>query len=220
MFKKNMKSIVISSLIILLPLLAGLLLWNRLPEQLPIHWNAAGEIDGWGSRAVVVFGESLGLLATHWLCIAVSFADPRNKAQSGKALGLVLWVCPALSVLIGAMSYLTALGFQPFSMDKIVLIFMGLLFIVIGNYLPKCRRNYTIGIKVPWALDNEENWNATHRFAGKLWVVSGIVAVLLAFLPWQELSFWLSIIIIMFASVASALYSFFYYKKQQRCGRL
>ena len=96
------------------------------------------------------------MLAVHWLCIAVCFADPRNKGQSGKALGLVLWVCPALSVLIGAVTYLTALGLQPFSMDKIMLIFMGLLFIVIGNYLPKCRRNYTIGIKVPWALDNEE----------------------------------------------------------------
>lgn len=219
MLKKNVRAIIISSLIILLPLLAGLILWQRLPEQLPMHWNAAGEIDGWGSRAAVVFGESLGLLAIHWLCIAVCFADPRNKGQSGKALGLVLWVCPALAVLVGAVTYLTALGLQPFSMDKIMLIFMGLLFIVIGNYLPKCRRNYTIGIKVPWALDNEENWNATHRFAGKLWVISGAVIVVLTFLPWAEAAFWVNIAIILIAAVASGLYSFFYYKKQQREGR-
>ncbi len=219
MFKKNLKKIIVSSLIILLPMLAGLMLWNRLPELLPMHWNAAGEIDGWGSRAAVVFGESLGLLAIHWLCIAVCFADPRNKGQSGKALWLVLWVCPALSVLVGATTYLTALGLQPFSMDKVMLIFMGLLFIVIGNYLPKCRRNYTIGIKVPWALDNEENWNATHRFAGRLWVLCGIAIVLLAFLPWEELGFWLSIGILLAAAVASCIYSYIYYRKQLREGR-
>ncbi len=219
MFKKNLKKIIISSLIILLPMLVGLILWNRLPELLPTHWNAAGEIDGWGSRAMVVFGESLGLLGIHWLCIAVCFADPRNKGQSGKALWLVLWVCPALAVLVGATTYLTALGLQPFSMDKIMLIFMGFLFIVIGNYLPKCRRNYTIGIKVPWALDNEENWNATHRFAGKLWVLCGIAIVLLAFLPWAELGFWLSIAILLAAAVASCVYSYVYYRKQLREGR-
>ena len=127
MLKKNIKAIIISSTIILLPLLAGLILWQRLPEQLPMHWNAAGEIDGWGSKTTVVFGESLGFLAIHWLCIAVCFADPRNKGQSGKALWLVLWVCPALAVLVGATTYLTALGLQPFSMDKIMFIFMGLL---------------------------------------------------------------------------------------------
>lgn len=219
MFKKNLKKIIIGSVVILLPMLAGLILWNKLPELLPIHWNAAGEVDGWGSRAAVVFGESLGLLAIHWLCIAVCFADPRNKGQSGKAMLLVLWVCPALSVLVGAATYLTALGLQPFSMDKIVLIFMGLLFIVIGNYLPKCRRNYTIGIKVPWALDNEENWNATHRFAGKLWVGSGIATLLLAFLPWGEIGFWLSIGIILAAGVVSCVYSYIYYRKQLREGR-
>lgn len=219
MLKKNIKAIIISSTIILLPLLAGLILWQRLPEQLPMHWNAAGEIDGWGSKTTVVFGESLGLLAIHWLCIAVCFADPRNKGQSGKALGLVLWVCPALAVLIGATTYLTALGLQPFGMDKIMLIFMGLLFIVIGNYLPKCRRNYTIGIKVPWALDNEENWNATHRFAGKLWVGSGIVVIILSFLPWQELAFWVNMAVILIAALASCVYSYIYYRKQLREGR-
>lgn len=219
MFKKNLKKIIIGSVVILLPMLAGLILWNKLPELLPTHWNAAGEVDGWGSRAMVVFGESLGLLAIHWLCVAVCFADPRNKGQSGKAMWLVLWVCPALAVLVGAATYLTALGLQPFGMDKITLIFMGALFIVIGNYLPKCRRNYTIGIKVPWALDNEENWNATHRFAGKLWVGCGIVIVLLAFLPWGETGFWLSVALMLAAAAVSCVYSYIYYRKQLREGR-
>ena len=83
MFKKNLKKIVISSVIILLPMLAGLILWNRLPELLPTHWNAAGEIDGWGSRTMVVFGESLGLLGIHWLCIVLCFADIRTTPSLG-----------------------------------------------------------------------------------------------------------------------------------------
>lgn len=61
-----------------------------------------------------------------------------------------------------------------------MMILMGILFILIGNYMPKTRQNYTIGIKVPWALDNEENWNRTHRLAGYLWVAGGIILVILS----------------------------------------
>ena len=95
-----------------------------------------------------------------------------------------------------------------------MLIFLGLLFIIIGNYLPKCKQNYTIGIRVMWALDDEENWTATHRFASRLWVGCGVVILLLAFLPWAEASLWISLGLVLLASLASVLYSYIFYRKK------
>ena len=211
--KEHKGKLVLSSLLVLLPLVAGLLLWNRLPAQLPMHWNAAGEIDGWGSRLMVVCAEPLFLLVIHWVCVVACFIDPKNKGQNRKALGLVLWICPAVSLLAGFMTLSAALG-MGLQIEKLVLIFLGILFIVIGNYLPKCKQNYTIGIRVMWALEDEENWTATHRFASRLWVGCGVVILLLAFLPWAEVSLWIVLGLTLLASLASVLYSYIFYRKK------
>lgn len=212
--KEHKGKLILTSLLVLLPLVAGLLLWNRLPEQLPMHWNAAGQVDGWGSRLMVVCLEPLFLLLIHWVCVVACFIDPKNKGQNRKALGLVLWICPAVSLLAGFMTLSAALG-MGLRIEKLVLIFLGLLFIIIGNYLPKCKQNYTIGIRVMWALDDEENWAATHRFASRLWVGCGVVILLLAFLPWGALGLWISLGLVLLASLASVLYSYIFYRKKQ-----
>ena len=110
--KEHKGKLILTSLLVLLPLVAGLLLWNRLPAQLPMHWNAAGEIDGWGSRLMVVCAEPLFLLVIHWVCVVACFIDPKNKGQNRKALGLVLWICPAVSLLAGFMTLSAALGVE------------------------------------------------------------------------------------------------------------
>ena len=211
--KEHKGKLILSSALVLLPLLAGLMLWYQLPEQLPMHWNAAGEIDGWGSRWMVVCGEPLFLLAIHWVCVVACFIDPKNKGQNRKALGLVLWICPAVSLLAGFMSLSAALGME-LRIDKLVPIFLGILFIVIGNYLPKCKQNYTIGIRVMWALDDEENWAATHRFAAGLWVGFGGTILVLAFVPWTEISLWIILGLALLASLAPVLYSYIFYRKK------
>lgn len=180
MIKKNWKTMLITSLVILLPIVAGLILWDRLPEQLPIHWNAAGEVDGWTGKAFAVFGLPLLMLGFQWLCVLVTGADPKKKNHSDKVLQLVLWLIPLLSVVLNAVTYMAALGTEV-AMEMIMPILMGLLFTVIGNYLPKCKQNYTIGIKIAWTLDSEENWNRTHRFAGWLWTFCGLAMIATAF---------------------------------------
>lgn len=212
--KEHKGKLILTSLLVLLPLVAGLLLWNRLPAQLPMHWNAAGEIDGWGSRWMVVCAEPLFLLVLHWVCVVACFIDPKNKGQNRKALSLVLWICPAVSLLAGFMTLSTALGVELLDINTLMLLFLGILFIVIGNYLPKCRQNYTIGIRVMWALEDEENWTATHRFASRLWVGCGVVILLLAFLPWAAVSLWISLGLVLLASLASVLYSYVFYRRK------
>ena len=98
---------------------------------------------------------------------------------------------------------------------KAVIIIMGLMLLVVGNYLPKCRQNYTVGIKVPWTLASEENWDATHRLAGKLWVAGGVVILLLAIQPWIP-AFPMSLVIMLAVTFVPMIYSFVYYIKMEQ----
>lgn len=208
MIKKNLKVLVITSLVILLPILAGLILWNQLPEKMPSHWNAAGEIDGWSSKPFAVFGMPLILLAFQWLCTLGTCADPKKANHSGKILHLVLWIIPVLSVLMSVLTYAVALG-KEVRMEVIMPVVIGLILAVIGNYLPKCKQNYTIGIKIPWTLNSEENWNRTHRFAGRLWVVCGLVIMLTGFLG----GFWIFFGVVLLMVLAPFVYSYMLHRK-------
>ena len=94
-------------------------------------------------------------------------------------------------------------------MEVIMPIFIGIVFTIIGNYLPKCKQNYTIGIKIPWTLNSEENWNKTHRFAGKLWTVCGLAMILTGFFG----GFWVSLPIVLLMVLAPFLYSYSLHRK-------
>ena len=181
--------LLITSLAILLPVFAGIVLWNQLPEQIPSHWNMQGEIDGYSSKTFSVIGLPLILLAIHWFTVCVTLADPKKQNHSEKILHLVFWIVPALSIILSAVTYSTAMG-KGVRMESFVSVLLGLLFVAIGNYLPKCKQNYTIGLKLPWTLHSEENWNRTHRLAGWLWVIGGLLIISAGFfnLMWRTVS--------------------------------
>ena len=94
----------------------------------------------------------------------------------------------------------------------------GLLFMIIGNYLPKVKQNNTIGIRVVWTLQDEENWSATHRFSGKLWMASGILCMLCGLFEESMAALVLYIVSIMAAAIISILYSYLFYKKKLATG--
>ena len=218
--RKNFRAkLVISSIIILLPLLAGLIFWDNIPEHLATHWGFDGQADGWSGRGLAVFGLPLILLAFHWLCIFVTLKlDPKNRdaGNDSKALGLIFWLLPLVSLFVSGLVWATAFG-KDFNYSFFSAVLFALMFIVIGNYLPKCRQNYTMGIKVPWALNNEENWNATHRFAGKVWVLGGLAMLFGALLP-EEAFVWLMLGAVLILALVPTLYSYLYYKKQLAAG--
>ena len=208
MIKKNWKLLLITSIAIMLPMLAGIILWNQLPEKIPSHWNAAGEIDGWSSKPFAVFGISLILLAAQWLCVLGTGTDPKKNNHPQKVLHLVLWIIPVLSVVLHTVTYAVALG-KEVRMEMVMPVLIGLVLAIIGNYLPKCKQNYTIGIKIPWTLNSEENWNKTHRFAGRLWVVCGLGIVLTGFFG----GFWIFLPIVILMVLAPFIYSYMLHRK-------
>ena len=208
MIKKNWKLMLITSAVILLPVLAGVLLWNQLPEQIPTHWNADGDVDGWSSKAFAIFGLSGIMLALHWLCALGTGADPKKENHPQKIVQLVLWIIPVLSVLLHTMTYAVALG-KEVRVEMIMPVVVGLVLAIVGNYLPKCKQNYTIGIKIPWTLNSEENWNRTHRFAGRLWVVCGLVLMFSGFFG----GFWIFLGVVLLMVLAPFLYSYVLHRK-------
>lgn len=210
MLKKNKVTLIVTSLVTLIPILIGLLLWNKLPEQVPFHWDINGNVDRWASKSVAVFTMPAILLAFHWLCVLVSTIDPKSKEYHPSTIRLVLWICPMLSLLLSALVYSYALGHN-LRVETIIPLFMGALFVVIGNLLPKMRQSYTMGIKLPWTLNNEENWNKTHRFAGKLWVAGGVIIMATAFLS----TFWVFFGTLILMVIIPTLYSYLYYRKHK-----
>ena len=105
-----------------------------------------------------------------------------------------------------------------FDVLVVVQLIFALMFIVIGNLMPKVRQNTTLGIKIKWTLENEENWNRTHRFAGKLWVAGSVVILLTMVLP-EKAAYAVMIVDFLIMMVATVLYSYLFYRRQSRDGR-
>lgn len=211
--KRNRKFLIIASLIILAPMVVGMLLWNRLPDTLPTHFTFSGEADQWSSKAFAVFFLPLFLLVIQFACLFGMSADPRRANISDRMLHLALLICPAVSLFAGILIYGNALSLNV-NAGLLGRLFAALLFLVIGNYLPKCRQNYTMGIKLPWTLHDAENWNRTHRMAGRLWVVLSIIVLIDAF--FQRLSGAMLLGMLLLAVLAPTLYSYLYFVRHHQ----
>ena len=216
MIKNNKLKTVISSIIILLPALFGVVMWDKIPDEVVPHMGLDGTTDAVGSKAMLIFGLPLILLAAHLFCLWISGKDPGHKKQPKKALGIIFWIMPAASICVSGLMYAVTLEAELNPMTLLIL-FLAFLFIAIGNYLPVCKQNATLGIKIKWTLENEENWRATHRFSGKLWFICGLL-----FLPCALLSEKYAPAVLMGILIPVVIlpvaYSYLYYKKQVKEG--
>lgn len=214
MVKFNWKKALVSSLIILLPMLAGLVLWNKLPDFVPTHFSIDGQADNFSHKAFAVFGMPGIMLAIHWLCLLLS--GKQMKEQSKKVVGIVYWILPAISVCVCGMCYLLALG-RTVDASMLICILVGGLFIYLGNYLPKTKRNRRFGIKLPWTMGNDENWIKTHRLGGKLWVAGGFLVLIAMFLPME----WMIAILVpsfLIMMIVPVVYSYRLYRGHRKQG--
>lgn len=216
MIKNNKLKTVISSIVILLPSLFGVIMWDKIPDEVVTHMGLGGTPDAVGSKAMLVFGLPLIVLVAHLFGLWISGKDPGHKKQSKKALGIVFWILPMASLCINGLMY--AVTFEvPFNPMMLLILFLAFLFIGIGNYLPTCKQNATLGIKIKWTLENAENWRATHRFSGKVWFICGLIILPCAFLP-EKFAPIIMIGILVPTVIFPLAYSYLYYKKQVKEG--
>ncbi len=195
---------IISTLLCFLPIIIGLVFYSQLPEQVAIHFNAQNQPDNYASKFIAIFVLPLGLLLLHVFVIASLEFDSRKK-NTGKALQMLSRVSiPIISTYVVIITI--AYSLQPGKVDIgfLTLLLVATIFLIIGNLLPKCKPNVTVGIKLPTTLSDETNWNKTHRFGGIVWVVCALVMYVVAFVK----LFWLVPIIIGIMVIVPIIYSY------------
>ncbi|MBQ3089758.1 MAG: SdpI family protein [Oscillospiraceae bacterium] len=205
---KAKKRLVLTTIVALLPILLALILYPRLPDRVPIHFNSAGEADNWADKTYACFGMPCFFALISAFCQFVVANDPKRQRISEKMIVITAWTIPVISVLFCSASLMIAIGWN-ISIGSLVMLVLGILFLVIGNYLPKCKRNFTTGIKLPWTLASEDNWNYTHRIAGYTWIGAGLLFLVNVFVNGE----WLFAAVLVLAVVIPVVASFLYYKR-------
>ena len=175
--KTTKKLLALTSFVILLPMIWGLIIWSQLPNKISIHFNLAGQANNFQSKPLAVFGLPFFLLLVHLFVIFMIGRDPKNRTMNEKMVKVIYWLIPIVSLSVFYLIYNKALG-STTNPSVFVSVLLGLIFVIMGNYMPKLKVNHTVGIRLPWTLQSEDNWHKTHRLAGKLWVIGGLILLI------------------------------------------
>lgn len=214
MYKK--KSDIYNVIIIACSILLTIIVYNKLPDLVPTHWNTMGEIDKYSPKAFGAFMAPVIMIFTWSGMKFLPKIDPRKKnyEKFDKSYSVIVSILLTFFLVIHAVTLLAALGYG-ISIEKIIPLIVGVLFIVIGNYLPKSKSNFFYGIKTPWTLSSEVSWRKTHSLGGKLFVVAGIVCILSSFLLNGNIKAVVFFIAIMIAAIVPIVASYFYAKNDK-----
>ena len=202
--KESVISVIIS---ILLFALVNLLFYKKMPETLPTHWGFNNKIDGYSSKFTTLITTPLLLIFLNIFSCFMLDNDPKNKDKNNFVITIGKATIPLVMLITFVISVFYGLG-KKINVMVIISIFVGFLLILIGNYLPKTKRNNTVGIKLPWTLNSDENWNKTHRLAGYFFILGGIFFLLTPFIGNEYLIF----LTFMIIGIIPAIYSFYLYK--------
>lgn len=202
--------------IVLLPFIYLAFIWNSLPEKIPTHWSAKGDIDHWGDKSFLISVPFMLPVFMYVLFLIIPKIDPKKKISlmGGKFHQIKFVFVLFASVL--ALFVIYCSKSLSFSSPKFVFVLIGILFIAMGNYFKVIQPNYFLGIRTPWTLENNEVWKLTHVFAGKLWFIGGLLIVLGALL--FETAFFGTVFIV-FVTVLAAVpmvYSYFKFKELEK----
>ena len=208
-FMKEYKmSLIAGSILTISPSLAGIVLWNQLPEKIATHFDMHNLANGWSSKPEAVFGLPFLLLLVHLFCVIATSNDPKRKNINRRIFNMILWLIPVVSVITCMSIYAVALGMD-IDVGMIANVMVGIIFIILGNYIHKVKQNHTMGIRIPWTLNSEENWNRTNRMAGWVLIVSGVLFLINSLLLKTEVV----LVVILMAVFVPMIYSFILYKK-------
>jgi uncharacterized membrane protein len=194
----------------------SLAVYPRLPDQVASHWNAANQVDGTMPRFWGAFLMPMITLVMLGLLLLIPAIDPLkdNIAQFRSSFNVFIVLIVAFLLYLHILTTLWNLGVQGFRMSTALLPAMGLLFIFIGSLLRRAKRNYSIGIRTPWTLSSDSVWDKTHRLGALLFVISGLLAALGAFLP-GPLAYLLVMGPVLLSTLVLLVYSYVLWRAEQ-----
>lgn len=207
---KKDKLMWLTTIICLLPIILSVILYDKLPAQVPIHFDVKGEANNYAPKAVEAFGIPVFMAVINIFSHFKINNDPKKKNASTTLIYVSKWTIPLMSIILVPVSLFIAMGYK-LPIQIIVPAIVGVLIVACGNYLPKCKQNYTVGIKLPWTLNSEDNWNRTHHMAGYVWIVSGICMIIGSWIQISSVFIILTVIIAML--LLPFVYSYSIYKK-------
>lgn len=195
--------------------LAGLAALPFIPSSIPMHWNAAGQPDGYGPPLLAVLLAPLIALAVVILMPIMPRLDPRQQSypQFERSYQLIMGVLVGFFALIQVIQVGTGLGW-PLSIPRLMMVGMGLMFALIGNELGRVQPNYFVGIRTPWTLASPEVWRRTHRVGGRLMAGAGAITLVLGLVMPGAAGFMLTIGLILLASLGSVAYSYTIWRQE------
>lgn len=208
MIKQHKKMLILTSVITLLPIFIGLLLWRQLPASVATHFGVDNQPDGYCSKAFAVFGLPVMMLFFHFICIVATNIDPKRKNISKKVFRVVMWICPVISLVVCNTLYVFNLGYK-LDIGFVCGLLIGVFYLILGNFIPKVKPNYSLGFRVSWALNDSDNWYHTHRFGGKCMVIGGIAMIVTS--PFQNV--WILLGLVIVPCILPVIYSYMFYRK-------
>jgi len=204
-------------LLLIVATAAGLLLWNRLPDQMASHWDINDRVNGYMPKVWGVFLMPLISLGMFALFLAIPAIDPlkANIAKFREAFNLFIVLIVAFMLYIHGLTLAWSLGNIDFKMSTSMLPAMGLLFIFLGYMLRKAKRNFFIGIRTPWTLSSDTVWDKTHQLGAILFMVSGVLAFLGGIFGGMT-AFWFLFVPLIGSTVFLLVYSYVLYQRETR----
>lgn len=195
--------------------------WNNLPiDNIPVHWGLDGNPNGYGNRDTLLYTSILlsGIsILVYLLLINIHKIDP-NRAKAGKAqvfdviaIGTVLFMA-ALNLII----IQNALNPEADVWSKMFVPLMGLLFVFLGNFMYNIKPNYLAGIRVPWTLNDEDNWKKTHRLGGITWFIGGVLITVFSLAASKKLSMAIMQGCLTIMVIIPIVYSYMLFKRKQK----
>lgn len=200
--------------IILLSIIGTFLIFKSLPDQVPMHWNIKGEVDDYSAKSFVYLTALLPL-ALYFIMKIIPQIDPQKDAYDKHRNAYSATMFSVILFLIGIhwMTIGYALGY-PLDIIKYIMVALGILFIIIGNYMPQIKFNYFFGIRTPWTLSSEKVWKQTHAVGGYLYFIMGAIFILSSFFN-NDISFYISIGSIIFVSIVTVIYSYILFRSEK-----
>lgn len=211
--KKNKLELILMA-IILLSIVGTVFIFKSLPAEIPIHWNIKGEVDDYASKGFV-YATGLMPLVLYAIMKIIPNIDPQKDSYEKHRNAYSATMFSVILFLIGIhwMTIGYALGY-PLDMIRYIMVALGILFIIIGNYMPQIKFNYFFGIRTPWTLASEKVWKKTHTVGGYLYFIMGTVFILSSFFN-NDISFYVSVGSIFLVSIITIVYSYVLFRSEK-----
>tara|TARA_R110002074_G_scaffold402205_2_gene604630 strand:- start:116 stop:763 length:648 start_codon:yes stop_codon:yes gene_type:complete len=210
--KKELPLIVI----VLLPFIYLAYIWNQLPEKVPMHWNINGEIDRYGDKMELILIPILLPLLIYVIFLVIPKIDPKNKLNKmgNKLQTIKILLTTFMSIL--ALFIIYSVKNQSIDNPNYIVLSIGVLYIILGNYFKTIKANYFIGIRTPWTLENETVWKETHKLGGKMWFLGGIIVVLSSLILDKQPNLTVFLIVTGIITIIPIVYSYIVFEKEKK----